>query len=454
MSLLSLPPVPPELKTIAPFLQRADELKTQDPVIAYWCAYYAAQLGIALKLKDNAARMFLLHLLEALEKMKSEIGPNDAIDDELASSAYVENFALRVFAAADNEDRKGNATRGTAKKFLAAANFLEVLSVFTSTADAPATTINVQEKIRYAKWKAADIARAFREGRKPTPGGADEVQPEEASPEPTAARPDSTSPPAIHRATPPPGFISDLPPTSPPADTFVVPSQGPADPTSPDAWSTLATPGASGYPLGAPGADDLRPRGSALKNAWVSDELEGKTEEEIDEQTVLDSAAAGSPTVMSSEPKSVRFTPSVTGGLTPSVVEPHSDPFMPSSPPPPHDLPTGYVPSAPSFDQTSPYAPPNNLPPGFIPRTHQPSVPPPPPPASSYPTPPMPILSHQPAHIPPPVEATITPAVEDLSPSMITKIQKHCKFAISALDYEDAETARKELRAALKMLGG
>ena len=55
--------------------------------------------------------MFLLHLLETLEKMKSEIGPNDAIDDESASSAYVENFALRVFAAADNEDRKGNATR-------------------------------------------------------------------------------------------------------------------------------------------------------------------------------------------------------------------------------------------------------------------------------------------------------------------------------------------------------
>ena len=43
--------------------------------------------------------------------MKTEIGPNDAIDDESASSAYVENFALRVFAGADNEDRKGNATR-------------------------------------------------------------------------------------------------------------------------------------------------------------------------------------------------------------------------------------------------------------------------------------------------------------------------------------------------------
>ena len=40
-----------------------------------------------------------------------------------------------------------------------------------------------------------------------------------------------------------------------------------------------------------------------------------------------------------------------------------------------------------------------------------------------------------------------------LTPTQVSRIQKHCRFAISALDYEDAETARKELRAALAMLG-
>ena len=34
---LGLPPVSPELKSISPFLQRADELRTKDPVMAYWC---------------------------------------------------------------------------------------------------------------------------------------------------------------------------------------------------------------------------------------------------------------------------------------------------------------------------------------------------------------------------------------------------------------------------------
>ena len=74
-------------------------------------AYYAAQQGIALKLKDSAARHFLFDLLGLLERMKTDLGANDAVHDELASAAYIENFGLRVFANADTEDRKGNSTR-------------------------------------------------------------------------------------------------------------------------------------------------------------------------------------------------------------------------------------------------------------------------------------------------------------------------------------------------------
>lgn len=37
MGALNLPPVPAELKTITPYLQRAEEVKATDPIIAYWC---------------------------------------------------------------------------------------------------------------------------------------------------------------------------------------------------------------------------------------------------------------------------------------------------------------------------------------------------------------------------------------------------------------------------------
>lgn len=74
-------------------------------------AYYAAQVGISLNSKEGSCREFLFDLLGLLESMKKEIGPNDAIDMESASAAYVENFAIKVFTLADNEDRKGAATK-------------------------------------------------------------------------------------------------------------------------------------------------------------------------------------------------------------------------------------------------------------------------------------------------------------------------------------------------------
>lgn len=63
---------------------------------------------------------------------------------------------------------------------------------------------------------------------------------------------------------------------------------------------------------------------------------------------------------------------------------------------------------------------------------------------SYAPKPPSP-PTHYAAAPPPPVE---------LTPSLISKAQKHCRYAISALEYEDAEQARKELRTALALLGG
>ncbi|KAG6875713.1 hypothetical protein C0992_002781 [Termitomyces sp. T32_za158] len=56
---------------------------------------------------------------------------------------------------------------------------------------------------------------------------------------------------------------------------------------------------------------------------------------------------------------------------------------------------------------------------------------------------------------PPPSQQYLPPPspVVELTPSIIAKAQKHCRFAISSLDYEDADQARKELRAALAILG-
>ncbi len=61
---------------------------------------------------------------------KAALAHEAAITDDVAGAAYVDNFALKVFVGADNEDRSGKATRATAKKFIAASNFLELLRLF------------------------------------------------------------------------------------------------------------------------------------------------------------------------------------------------------------------------------------------------------------------------------------------------------------------------------------
>ncbi|KXN88791.1 hypothetical protein AN958_06660 [Leucoagaricus sp. SymC.cos] len=430
--LLGLPPISRELKPILPFLQRADELRKPEPIIAYWCAYYAAQVGIGLKARDNASRDVLFNLLGILENMKKEIGSVDAIETEAASAAFVENFALRVFQSADNEDRRGAATRMTAKKFLAASNFLEVLKTFPKTEISESN----EEKIRYAKWKAADIAKAFREGRKPAPGPADQEQDHSAAQERHSALEPAASSrnhivsahqPFTHIPSPP--YVSrELYQGSPPKDARGHRRDG--------SGSSTHSTGRTSPPNS--------------QKAWVSDDVEGK---------VSPSASPPQPSAMKSlgregspeGKKRVHFNSSAD--VLPSTPELPAKPPSPAevyqgpssiyaapsepSPPSPPSIPRFDVspqPASHSSPRLSIYAPPTQPTNGYSfspPRSYPVAVPVPPPSA--------------PAPIP---SSTV-----ELTPQLIAKAQKHCRFAISSLDYEDAEQAKKELRAALTLLG-
>lgn len=412
---LGLPPVSLGLKAVAPFLQRAEELVEREPVIAYWCAYYAAQVGISLKAKDAASRTLLFGLLTALERLKTEIGPNDAIDIEAASAAYVENFALKVFQAADDEDRAGKATKSTAKKFLAASNFFEVLKVFPKSEISDA----VEAKLRYAQWKAADIAKALREGRRPTPGPvAPKVDPELVTGDSATLSQPSTSTkspsPVPQPPTPPRTFREPSPSTglhrsprrqSPPPQLPAaditrandVPVYGERrldeETLTPGRWSTTATPG---YDL---------THEQALGGIAEHDEVSRRS-----------TPISGSP------PRAaVRWAHS-----------PSTSPPRRHSPRLDATLPPGFVPTnLPMAEYAGPCVVDSN----GITETFVPA-------ASPYALPSHPSIH---AAVPPPPE---------VPPSVVAMAQKHCRFAISSLDYEDVEQARKELLATLDLLGG
>lgn len=117
---------------------------------------------------------------------------------------------------------------------------------------------------------------------------------------------------------------------------------------------------------------------------------------------------------------------------------------------------------APTSHQTSelplPHAHLPSEPPAF-PSAVFPSAPP------SLPSPPTvpshPAATFSPGHVPAPAAAAPRPAPppvvaqrpDTFDPMTVGDIQKHARWAISALNYEDFETARKELRLALAILG-
>jgi vacuolar protein sorting-associated protein VTA1 len=272
--------------------------------------------------------------------------------------------------------------------------------------------------VRYAKWKAADIAKAIREGRKPIPGPAGSTESEDevaaelgaivASQTQTSA---SSSSPSLH--------LPSLP---------SVPPSMYSQPPGAEDWSIVATPrtdinasvdpthhvrtSSGGSAKSASGRRSPR-RKDGARSRTPSPRATTPTKPYSPSQNPTSNPPSPTPRSRNSSPggseKKVHFTPSVVGGSVASG----------------------------SPTSTADIRPPANS--SWRATSH---VPPPAPPASSS--------RYQTRRSPSPPGA---PAVE-LTPALIAKAQKHCKFAISSLDYEDAEQAKKELKAALALLGG
>ncbi|CAL5047519.1 unnamed protein product [Urochloa decumbens] len=147
-------------KGLLPYLQRADELQKHEPLVAYYCRLYAMEKGLRIPQKERTktTNSILISLMNQLEKDKKALtlGPDDNL--------HLEGFALNVFAKADKQDRAGRADINTAKTFYAASIFFEILNQFGELQP------DIEQKQKYAIWKAAEIRKALKEGRKPEAG--------------------------------------------------------------------------------------------------------------------------------------------------------------------------------------------------------------------------------------------------------------------------------------------
>lgn len=172
---------------------------------------YAMQKGMEIDRKSPDCRAFLVALMDYLEKVKKDTA-EEAIQNELVGQAHVENYALKVFLFADNEDRAARFNKNVVKSFYTAGMLFDVLSVFGELGE------DVEKNKKYAKWKAAYIHKCLKSGETPIPGpmgGDDEdelglgVQPGPSSTDYTSQ---SVPPPATYGGSMPGGY---MPPQGP-----------------------------------------------------------------------------------------------------------------------------------------------------------------------------------------------------------------------------------------------
>mmetsp|Transcript_18555 Transcript_18555/g.47527 ORF Transcript_18555/g.47527 Transcript_18555/m.47527 type:complete len:410 (-) Transcript_18555:79-1308(-) len=154
------------VKAIQPFMQRADEVSSADPKVAYYCRLHAVEEGIRYPQRSPALMAEVKSLMSQLELDKPKID----LSDKKADHDHCEAFAVNVFNRADKVDRAGKANLSTARAFYAASLFLDVLNHF-GPIDADLAT-----KQKYAVWKATDIRKALKEGRQPTAGSPADVK--------------------------------------------------------------------------------------------------------------------------------------------------------------------------------------------------------------------------------------------------------------------------------------
>lgn len=421
--------IPAKLKTadVQRFATRAAQLEKHRPVVSYWLDYFILQiiLNKQLHTTDDEVQTYAIELMDKLEAFKTANASNDAVVDDVAAKAYMEQFALETFDRADSAQRNNNVTRSTADTFQAAATFLDVQAIWAPLEGECAA------KSKFAKFHALRIARALKAGE--DPNATNPVVEEPAKP--------TTDEEGIEAE------LKELEDSklsqganlgvykSPTAET-VPNSVQPSRPESTVQGGLSAPPVLPAKNINEPETDqpEISPVGST------------------------DAAAARTGSIGGG------YFPSVPTGTSeykpPTVeigapVDLDNDTQLPSAPP---ADPSSFYTSQPDADLPKPSPSPFDRPPAPTPHiaSSQPGL---------NPSVQTPALQSPFTPVPPPAPSRVAHPQREPLPSgpppggyntddeSVLAAQKHAKWAISALNFEDVPTAVKELRIALQNLG-
>ncbi|KAK2882701.1 hypothetical protein FQN49_000100 [Arthroderma sp. PD_2] len=437
--------IPAGLKSadISRFMTRAAQLEKAKPAIAYWCNFWVVTQILAKNLhnSDEECLKFTTDLMDKLEKFKKEHSHDDTITDDTAGQAYVEQFALETFQRADNAVRANKASLQTADTFQAAATFLDLGQAWGKP-DAETAS-----KIKFAKYHAVRIVKAVKAGEDPNlsnPTSAENPQePEEGGPSTggtteAAAVGGETQAPSGEPRKGRQASVEDIPDDFDKIQSRLAAQSSLNESLHPSRSSSAAPPPRSTGPLNIPSAPTSAP-GSGLPSPPISippgmmdfDEHLRQRPSQLSQATVPDLPAA--PSDFPSPASSNTDFPSHLGP-TPDLSSLNT---LQSFPPPVSDA---------QFPPTESQAlgpPPRTSPGAGTDRT-------------SHPKAPMvaPVTQLPKGTLPTPSSNVgASASSKTVDEEAISNAQKHARWAVSALNFDDVNTAVKELQKALNFLG-
>ncbi|KAL0475069.1 Vta1 like domain-containing protein [Neurospora intermedia] len=406
---------------------KALQLQSVKPEIAYWCNYWVVNqiLNRGLHKENDEMMTYTMDLMGKLEQAKAEHPNEDAYTDDEVGQLVVDRFAQETLDRAERVVKANKVTQQTAMTFDAAATFFHLVNIWGPPDE------ETQQKIKYAKWNAARIAKAIKEGRDPN-----ESNPKREEPQLPALDPSDpevqTLTGSVEKTSPPPPLsvtVEEVPDRdlqrTDAAGVSLPISPASAGP-SPISEAELKLPGVpSGLAEPAPSTVSLD----------LDTPVSAPTHDPVNYRPEPDLPSA--PSALSSySDRDISMPDAGTAAWTPDADR------QPLAPP---VVPPTFAPSAPSTAAV--VSPPVNQPTDF-------SFQNPAPPVAQAPA----VHSLQP--VPPPlVVSAATYASSQVSGGFTTdeaamaSAQKHAKWAISALNFEDVPTAVKELRKALEVLG-
>ncbi|KAJ5719030.1 Vacuolar protein sorting-associate Vta1 N-terminal [Penicillium malachiteum] len=404
--------IPASLRSadIGRFALRAAQVEKVKPVIAYWCNFYIVNqiIGRGLHASDDETKLYTTDLVDKLEQFKTENPDNETVTDNIAASAYVEQFGLEVFNRAEAAMTANKVTKQTGDTFQAAATFLELCQNWGELDP------EIAGRIKFAKYHAIRIAKAIKAGEDPNATNPAPKEEEEGEAQIESSDVQAFDESVAEQASKPrQASVEEVPDEADRLGRHMAHQSSLDESLHPSRTSSLppfaATPEIPSVPQNAPGSPPQR--------MDIDQSYSGGLELPSTPGTIGNSA-------------SIPQLPD-TPGFTKSSTSPPTNTFQ-SFPPPSSNL-SGTTPDPASFYGTStasayipaPAAAAASPAPSFVP--------------APAPVPSVPSTSSQPSH-----------SVDDNS---ISLAQKHARWAVSALTFDDVNTAIKELKNSLRYLG-